>query len=119
MPLLRRFAGPLAAVAGVAVILVAIAFGAFRLAMAQLPGYQAELKAWAAASLGIAIDFERLDARVSLAGPEIALYQARAGTPGRDAPFLEAREARLVLSPWALLTRRELAIRRLTFEGTR
>ncbi len=117
--LLRKLARPALAVLGLAVILAAIALGAFRLALAQLPGYQAEMQAWASDALGIALDFERLDARWGLAGPELTLHEARVATPGRAAPFLDARRASLVLRPWSLLARRELAIRRLAFEGTR
>src|SRR5690606_41402526 len=116
--LLRKLARPALALVGTAVILAAIALGAFRLALAQLPGYQAEMQAWASEALGIALDFERLDARWGLAGPELTLHQARVATPGRREPLLEARRASLVRRPWSLLARRELPIRRLAFEAT-
>ncbi|HEY8519746.1 MAG TPA: YhdP family protein [Gammaproteobacteria bacterium] len=117
-PIIRKLAVPLLAAGGALLILLAVGIGGFRLLVAQLPSYQAELEAWVGEALGVDLDFERLDARLSFAGPELTLHEASVAASGRQAPFLVAREASVVFRPLALL-RRELGVKRLAFEGTR
>ena len=120
--LLRKIAKRLLAAGAILTILVALGIGAFRLLVTQLPGYQNELQAWVNDSLGLTLEFERLDARWGLRGPELTFHEARVATDAQSMPFLTARAANVGLSPLGLIAtviaRRELGIDRLTFEGT-
>jgi uncharacterized protein (TIGR02099 family) len=116
--LLRQLTTRLFAVAATVLIVLAIGVGGFRLLVTQLPGYQAELQAWVNEALGLELEFERLDARWGMHGPQLTFHGATVGAGGQRAPFLVARQASVVLSPLALVTRRELNATRLTFEGT-
>lgn len=116
--LLGRLVRTLLASAAVVIIVVALAIGALRIAMTRLPSYQAQLEQWAAESLGIGLDFERLDARLGLRGPEITFHGASVRAPEEREPFFVARRAAVVLDAWALVTSRTLRAKRVTFEGT-
>ncbi|HEX6996511.1 MAG TPA: YhdP family protein [Gammaproteobacteria bacterium] len=118
-PFIRKLAVPLLATGGALLILLAVGVGGFRLLVAQLPSYQAELEAWVGEALGVDLDFERLDARLSLAGPELTLHEVAVAAAGQRTPFIVAREASVVFRPLALLGGRELGVKRLAFEGTR
>jgi uncharacterized protein (TIGR02099 family) len=107
----------LAAFAAVLVILLAIAVGAFRLLLPQLPAYEGQIKSWAEQALGLPVDFARLDARWGLQGPELTFFDARVGgTPG--SPLLAAQRASVGVGLLSLITRRELLVDRLTLSGT-
>ncbi|HLF09997.1 MAG TPA: DUF3971 domain-containing protein, partial [Gammaproteobacteria bacterium] len=120
-PLLRKLVKRTLAVAAVLVIVVALGVGGFRLLVTQLPSYQTELQAWVNDSLGLRLEFDRLDARWGLRGPELTFHEARVAADDRTAPFLTARVASVGLSPLGLLAslvaQRELRIDRLTFVG--
>lgn len=120
---MRKFLGRLVrtlltAAAG-AVILLALAVGGFRLLLTQLPSYQAELKAWVNESLGLRLDYDRLNARWGLHGPELTFRDVSVASSGRADPFLIANEARVVIDPWTAVAERRLRIGSLTFDGTR
>ncbi len=104
--------------AATAVVVAGIAIGGLRIALMQLPSYQAELEHWAAESLGIGLDYERLDTRLGWRGPEITFHGASVRAPGEAEPFIAARRAAVVVDVWALIATRELRATRLTFEGT-
>lgn len=114
----RLLRGLLAAAAGV-VILMAIAVAGFRLTMARLPRYQAELKAWVDDSLGLRLDFDKMDARWGLRGPELTFRDVSVTAAGESQPFLVSDQASVVIDPWTALAERRLRIGRLTFDGTR
>ena len=117
--LLKKFAKRLLFGFGILVILLAIALGTFRVLIAQIPSYQAELQAWVAEELGVVVDFGELDARLSLRGPELTLHDARIGNgPAGDA-FLSADRAAVTLDPLMLLLERKPRMSRLTLEGVR
>jgi len=114
--LLRRLGKALFVTVGVVAILLAVALGVFRLLIAQIPDYQNELKAWVADELGLEVDFEMLDARLGLRGPELSLRSASIG--GSDGiRFLLAEEAAITLDPVALVVGRRIEISRLTLGG--
>ncbi len=119
----RTFIGDLTrrllAVAGALVIVLALAAGAFRLLVAQLPGYQAQMQAWVVDTLGLDVDFERIDVRLGLRGPELTFHEARVGGAGQSDPFLSARQARVRIDARALLTERTVRFNELAFDETR
>ena len=104
---------------GSLIIVVALGIGGFRLLFTQLPGYQSDLKAWVARELRLSVSYDHLDARWGLRGPELTFYDAQVGSVERSEPFLLARRVSVSFEPWALITRREFAVSRLTFSGTR
>src|SRR5688572_17939639 len=111
------------AIALVAVVaLVALGVGGFQLLLRRLPSYQDEIQAWVSAELGLALDYTRLDGALGWRGPELAFRDVRVRTVGDATPFLTARGANVgfdVLdSLLRLATGREVAIDRLTFDGT-
>lgn len=112
-----------AGVALVAVaVLVVLAIGGFRWLARDLTSYQNEIQAWVTSELGIVLDYARLDATLSLRGPELAFGDVRVRAPDDPAPFLTARAANVGFDTLelvtALVTRRPIGIDRLTFEGT-
>ena len=113
---LHRLSKVLFAVLGSMAILLAVALGLFRLLVAQIPGYQTELRDWVAAELGLTVGFAVVDARLGFRGPELTLRQATIGS-GRD--FFEAERATITLDPVALVFSREIDIQRLTLDGVR
>ena len=117
----RKRSKRLAIIGGIAVVLVGLGFGSFRVLVTNLPSYQDDLQAWVNESLGLTLDFSRVDARWALRGPELTFHDARVGANDQAQPFLTARAVRVGLSPVRLLAqlvlRREPGIDRLTFDG--
>jgi uncharacterized protein (TIGR02099 family) len=114
---LNKLAKRLLVVLGVVVILLAVAVGAFRLFIAQLPSYQTELTAWVAAELGLFVRFDQLDARWGLRGPELTLRNVRiANSDGTDA-LVTATRAGVGLDAWALFLERRPRVNRLSVDG--
>lgn len=110
-------------VAGAATGLTAAAsVGGFRLLVTSLPSYQTRLQAWVTESLGLNLEFSRIDARWSWRGPEITFHDARVGAQDQTLPFVTARQARVGVSPFGLVAQwllgRMPTIDRLTLEGT-
>jgi uncharacterized protein (TIGR02099 family) len=110
-----------AAVLALAVI-VMFAAVAFQLLVRQLPSYQDEIQAWVTAELGLELDYARLDAAWGWRGPELAFGDVRVRTAGDPTPFLTARGANVGIrafdSLFRLVMGRDLAVDRLTFDGT-
>src|SRR5690606_36720343 len=109
-------------VAVVAAVLAVGAVGSFRTLLARLPAYEGELAALIDERFGVRLEFDELDARWAISGPELTLRRARITAPECQGPFRTAREVRIGMSPFGLIARcvshRELCIDHLTFEGT-
>jgi len=117
---LRRLLKRLFTAAGAVLILLAIGIGGFRLLITQLPSYQGEIQAWAREALGLSVNFTGLDARLGLLGPELTFHEASVSLVGDESnPIVSATEARLGLNAFAIFTRRQLEVSRLTLQGTR
>jgi len=101
------------------VIALAIAVGAMRIALTQLPGYQTEFRAWIAAELGVTMEFGRLDARWGLRGPELTFYEASVANVNQAEPFLSARSASVSFDVLKFVLERELTVKAITFDATR
>jgi uncharacterized protein (TIGR02099 family) len=121
-PWLRKLIKISLALCATGVLLVLAAIGGFRLLLTELPSYQDDLQAWVNRELGLQLTFARLDARWGWRGPELTFHDASVAAEAGIAPFLTARTASVGLSPTQLLarllTKRELGVDRLTFEGT-
>ncbi len=113
--------GSVVAVLAVAAVAV-VAAGGFQLLLRRLPSYQDEIQAWVTAELGLALDYTRLDGALGWRGPELAFRDVRVRTVGDSTPFLTARTASVGFTTLDLVLRlvtgREPAIDRLTFDGT-
>ena len=112
----RRLSKILFATLGGVAIVLAVALGIFRLLVGQIPEYQTEIKNWVAAELGLVVDFETLDARLGLKGPELTLLDT---TIGSGTEFLQADQAIITLDPVTLLLARRVDVSRLTLDGVR
>jgi uncharacterized protein YhdP len=102
--------------------LTVTAAGGFQLLLRRLPSYQDEIQAWVTAELGLVLDYTRLDGTLGWRGPELAFRDVRVRTVGDSTPFLTARSANVGFDVLDLVARlatgRELAMDRLTFDGT-
>ncbi len=99
------------------VILLALLVGLFRLLVPQVPEYQAELEAWATEALGVPVRVGRLDARLTLRGPELTLLDATVGGQGSGMLPLVAREVSVVVSVPRLVTERQVTVSRVRLVG--
>ena len=115
--LARRILTRLAFAAASLVIVAAVAVGGFRLLVNRLPGYQNDLKAWVSRELGLALTFDRIDARWGLAGPELTFSDVSLGGDS-GGPLLDAREVDIGLSPLRLVLERQVVVDRVTVSGT-
>ncbi|HET7925034.1 MAG TPA: DUF3971 domain-containing protein, partial [Rhodanobacteraceae bacterium] len=104
------------------VLLAAFGAGGFAFLVRKVPSYQDEIQAWVTAKLGLTLDFTRLDGGLSWRGPELAFHDVRVRAAGDEAPFLTARSASVGFNVldlgWRLATGGEIAVDRLTFDGT-
>ena len=114
--LLRLLRGLLAVCASL-VIALALLVGLFRLLVPQVPEYQNELEAWATQALGVPVSVGRMDARLTLAGPELMLFDATVGGGGSAMLPLQAREVSVVLSVRGLIAERALMVDRVRLAG--
>lgn len=88
-------------VAGI-LILAALAVGALRFAIAQVPENAARLKAWVERQTQLRIEYAALDARLRAFGPEIVLLEARVLDRAGEQAMFETREATIGLDLWGL-----------------
>ena len=117
LKLVKMIVRQLATLAAVGVILLAIAVGAFRLLLPQLPAYERQIKGWAQDALGLTVEFSRLDARWGLQGPELTFFDAQVGGL-ENSQLLAVQRASVGVSLLRLITSRELLVDRLTLAGT-
>jgi uncharacterized protein YhdP len=116
---LKKLARKLLMVVAGCVIALALALGACRLLLTQLPSYQAQLQQWVAAELGLTFEFAAVDARWGLRGPELTFHEASVAGSDAAEPFLFAGRAAITVDPLRFLLERELTVNTLTFDGTR
>src|SRR6188508_2670631 len=122
MRIMRTIARLMTVVFAGVVLLAAFGAGGFAFLVRKMPSYQDEIQAWVNAKLGITLDFARLDGGWGWRGPELAFHDVRVRAAGDAAPFLTARSASVGFNAidlgWRLATGREIAVDRLTFDGT-
>ena len=106
----------------VIVLLIVLVIGGSQVLLRQLPAHKDDVQAWVANELGLELQFARLEAGWSWRGPELEFGDASVRALGAAAPFVTARAANVGFNPlrlaFQLLTRREVGVDRLTFEGT-
>jgi len=116
---LNKLAKKLAVVAAIVVILLALGIGGFRILATQLPVYQVQLQTWVRAELGLSLDFERVDARWGLRGPELSFYGVSVANIDAPEAFLRANLASVVFDPVSLLLDSRPAISAVALEAAR
>ena len=100
---LRRLTRFVAYTAAGVLIALAIAVGLFRLFLPRLPEYQAEIKDWASAAIGMRVEFTGMDARWGLSGPELRFYNTELTRPGSETRLVAANEVRVGVALTRLL----------------
>lgn len=99
------------------VIVLAMAVGAFRLFLPQLPEYQAQIETWATQALGRPLKIGNIDARLSLEGPLIVFRDTVVLAPDGVTPVVNANSISVVISMMDLLFEQELAVSSVRIEG--
>lgn len=112
----RRIAKWSAATLGSVVILFALAIGALRIALDQVPEYRDEIRAWVSKSTGLEVDFHDLKPRWRFYGPEVYFSDAKLKAPLTGAVLVEAQGGSVAIDLWHLIFRAELLAGRVTFE---
>ncbi|MEO0575858.1 MAG: YhdP family protein [Pseudomonadota bacterium] len=105
---------------GALIVLLALAVGLLRLAMPQLPEYRDDIIARISEAIDGDVNFERLDARWRLRGPEIVFYNVRIGPAVGEFNLLpiEIETMTVGVSVSQLVLSQQLEIRRVGIEGT-
>ena len=89
--------------AAVLLILLAIIVGLFRLFLPRLPEYQEDIKAWASDAIGMHVEFDGMNARWGLSGPELEFYNALLVRPDSDKQVIAAERVGIGVSVASLL----------------
>jgi len=100
-------------------IALAIAVGLFRLFLPRLPEYQAEIKGWASAAIGMQVEFTGMDARWGLRGPELEFYNTELLHPEGLTPLVAAAEVRVGFALTRLLADGTPVVDRVVIRDTR
>ena len=114
--LIRKLLKSAAYVAAALVILLALAVGLFRLMLPRLPEYQDSIKSWANAAIGMEVQFEDMDARWRLRGPELTFRNAELTPYDSATSLLSAGEVSVGVSLLRLLRDRELVVDRIELD---
>lgn len=105
-----------AIVAGL-VIVLAMAVGAFRLFLPQLPEYRAQIETWATQAIGRPLKIGDIDARLSLEGPLVVFRDTVVLAPDGVTQVVDADSISVVISLMDLLLEQELAVSSVRIEG--
>lgn len=100
---------------GLAALLLALAIGAFRLAVDLLPGYQEHIVARVHETTGLTLKFDSIYARIGRYGPEIVFRGARVLPDSGDEPLVAAEAGRVSFSIPRSIWYRRAEVARVTF----
>ena len=112
----RRIFKWTAAVLGSLVIVLALAIGALRIALEQVPEYREDIRGWINRTTGLEIDFRDLKPRWRFYGPEVYFTDAKLKAPLTGAVLVEAQAGSVGIDLWHLIFRAELLPGRVTLE---
>jgi uncharacterized protein (TIGR02099 family) len=96
------------------VIVLAIAVGIFRLMLPRLPEYQEEIKGWASEAIGMDVEFDGMNARWRLSGPELSFFGASLTHRDTGISVANAEEVSVGVGLLRLVVDRELVVDRVT-----
>ncbi len=100
------------------VILLAVAVGLLRLMLPELPAYRDEIRARAGAAIGLDVEFDGIDARWRLSGPELIFTDVTLTDPDSGDAVLAAEEVSVGGSIARMLRERRVTVGRLALTGT-
>lgn len=100
------------------VILLAVAVGLVRLMLPELPEYREEIRARASEVIGLSVQFERIDARWRLSGPELIFSEVTLADPASGEAVLDADEVSIGGAFMRMLRERRITVGRLAVRGT-
>ncbi|MEX1993842.1 MAG: YhdP family protein [Steroidobacteraceae bacterium] len=103
-----------AALVGIAALLLALGVGAFRLALDLLPGYQHRVVEQVKAATGLTLEFDSVHARIGRHGPEVVFRGARVLPASGDVPLVSAASGRVSLSILRSLWFRRIEVARFS-----
>ena len=112
----RRIAKWSAAVLGSLVIVLALAIGALRIALEQVPEYRDDIRGWINRSTGLIVEFHDLKPRWRFYGPEVYFTEAKLKAPRTGQVLVEARAGSVGIDLWHLIFRAELLPGRVALE---
>lgn len=98
-------------------ILLALAIGAFRIAVTEVPEYRQPVADWASRTLGLQVDIGHMDARLRLGGPELVIENADIRPADGGEVLLSAERAAISLDLMTLLLRWKVEPDAFTLEG--
>ncbi|MEQ1581048.1 MAG: YhdP family protein [Steroidobacteraceae bacterium] len=101
----------------VLVILLGLALGVFRIVLAQVPDYRAQIQAFISRQSGLDIAFSELDARWRLYGPELVFENAVVSAPNGGRTLVQARRGSVALDIWASLASLRITTGRFWLDG--
>jgi len=110
---LQRLGRWLAALAGLAALLVALGIGAFRLAIELLPGYQQRIVERVREATGLRLQFDSVYARIGRYGPEVVFRGVRVLPETGTDPLVTATAGRVGLSIPRSIWYRRLEVARI------
>jgi uncharacterized protein (TIGR02099 family) len=110
----RRIA---AGVLGALLIAFALALGALRLFVAQVPEHAGRVRTWIEQQTHLRIEYRALDARLRWFGPEVVLQDVRLLDRDGSQALFATREASVGLDLWNFLRTGQFVAGRVRFDG--
>lgn len=101
--LIRRLWRVAAGLLATLVVLLAVAVGLVRLALVQVPEYQAQIESWASDALGWPVEISSMDARLGWGGPQLRFTDARVLTRDGRLTLVHAAAGSMQIETWSLL----------------
>ena len=99
-------------------MLLAVLVGLFRLFLPRLPEYQEDIKTWASEAIGMQVEFDAMDARWGLRGPELKFYEAELIRTTNNTRAVAASEVGVGVSLARLMADRTLVVDTVTISDT-
>lgn len=109
----RRVLRWLFGTAATLIIVLALALGAVRVLLVQVPEYRDQIQAWVNGTTRLDFRFRGLDARWRIYGPELYVTDAQLFVPDGGPLLAEARAASIGVDLWRVLFRAELLAGRI------
>ena len=97
----KRLGRWVAALVGIAALLLALGIGAFRLAIDLLPGYQQRIVERVREATGLTLEFDSVYARIGRYGPELVFRGARVLPASGDEALVSAESGLVGFIMWA------------------
>ncbi|HKE94552.1 MAG TPA: DUF3971 domain-containing protein, partial [Povalibacter sp.] len=99
------------------VLVVALLIGAFQIAVTRVPAYRGQLQGWLSEKAGLAIEFQSINARLRLYGPELVFNDAIVRTPDRTRVLATARRGSVGFDLWTSISTLRLTAGRFTLDS--